>query len=198
MRKRIVLLAAAVLIVSNLSYGMGEKMAKPKYAVLETSMGEITCELYPDKAPETVANFIGLATGAKEWRDPATGEKVKRPLYDGVIFHRVIPNFMVQTGDPLGVGYGGPGYEFKDEFNKALDFSRAGRLAMANSGPNTNGSQFFITVAPTPWLNNAHTIFGQVVKGQEVADAISKVERGMNDKPVTPVVIKRIVIKDSM
>jgi peptidyl-prolyl cis-trans isomerase A (cyclophilin A) len=200
MFKKIFLFAVILIMASNISYGMGESpnMPKTKYAVFETSKGDITCVLYPDKAPETVANFIGLATGTKEWLDPVTGEKTKRPLYDGTIFHRVIPNFMIQGGDPLGSGYGGPGYQFKDEFDKSLDFSRPGMLAMANSGPDTNGSQFFITTVPTTWLNNIHTIFGKVMIGQEVIDAIYLVDRDMNDKPIEPIVIKKIAIKDSL
>jgi len=200
MNKTIIFIAASLVLASNAAFGMGEKpkMSENKYAIIETSMGNITCELYPAKAPETVANFIGLATGTKEWRDPNTGEMKKTPLYDGTIFHRVIPDFMIQGGDPLGMGYGGPGYQFKDEFDKSLDFSAPGRLAMANSGPNTNGSQFFITTVPTPWLNNKHTIFGQVIAGQDVVDAISLVDKDQNNKPLVTVMIKRIVIKDSL
>ncbi len=163
-------------------------------AVIETSKGNITCVLYRDEAPKTVANFMGLAEGTKEWTDPATGKKVKKPLYAGTVFHRVIPGFMVQGGDPLGMGIGGPGYSFEDEFSTKYKFDRPGRLAMANSGPNTNGSQFFITVAETPWLNNRHTIFGQVTEGQAVVEAISKVKRDQRDKPLEPVVIKKITI----
>jgi len=200
MNKKIVFTAIMLILASNLSFGMGEKPKMPgtKYAIIETNKGNITCQLYPDKAPETVANFVGLATGTKEWRDPKTGEAKKTPLYDGTIFHRVIPDFMVQAGDPLGMGFGGPGYQFKDEFDKSLAFSAPGKLAMANSGPNTNGSQFFITTVPTPWLNNMHTIFGQVIDGQDVVDAISRVETGPNNKPAEPVVIKKIVIKDKL
>lgn len=173
-------------------------MPDKMYAVFETSKGNITCILYHKEAPITVENFIGLAQGSKEWTDPKTKEKVKRPLYDGTIFHRVIPDFMVQGGDPLGVGLGGPGYQFKDEIDPDLTFDRVGRLAMANAGPGTNGSQFFITVAPTSWLNGHHTIFGQVIEGQDVVDQISKVERGQNDKPKIPVEIKKITIKETL
>jgi cyclophilin family peptidyl-prolyl cis-trans isomerase len=167
-------------------------------ATFQTSMGDIHCALFPDKAPVTVANFIGLATGKKQWTNPKTGKVEKGvPLYDGTVFHRVIPNFMIQGGDPLGVGSGGPGYDFKDEFTDDLKFDVPGRLAMANSGPNTNGSQFFITEVPTPHLNNHHTIFGQC----EDLDLIKKIARvptdGRNDKPVTPVVIKHVVIVDT-
>lgn len=130
-------------------------------AIFETSMGKMKCELFPKQAPKTVANFIALAQGTKEWTDPKTGQKTKRPLFDGTIFHRVIPNFMIQGGDPLGNGTGDPGYRFEDEFVPELRFDRPGRLAMANSGPGTNGSQFFITEVPTPHLDDHHTIFGQ-------------------------------------
>ena len=168
------------------------------YAVFETSKGNIVFILYPKQAPKTVENFVGLAQGSIEWKDPQSGEKSKKPLYDGTIFHRVIPDFMVQGGDPLGLGIGGPGYKFDDEFAPDLTFNIPGRLAMANSGPNTNGSQFFITVAPTQWLNGRHTIFGQVIEGQDVADAISMVKRGQNDKPVEPVILKKVTIKTEL
>lgn len=169
--------------------------AKEKiFARFVTSMGEINCELFPDKAPKTVANFIGLAEGTKEWLVPGTNQWVKKPLYSGTIFHRVIPDFMIQGGDPLGNGTGGPGYEFEDEFSEELKFDVAGRLAMANAGPNTNGCQFFITERPTPHLNNRHTIFGQC-KEVDVVKAIARVERDpSNDKPKTDVVIKEIKI----
>jgi peptidyl-prolyl cis-trans isomerase A (cyclophilin A) len=168
--------------------------AAKQTATFETSKGTIVVELFPDKAPETVANFIGLATGTKEYTDPNTGTKKKGKFYDGLTFHRVIPDFMIQGGDPLGTGTGGPGYKFKDEFDPSLKFDKPGKLAMANSGPGTNGSQFFITVVPTPWLDNKHTIFGQVVKGQDVADAISKMgDRGGN--PSSPITLKSVTIK---
>ncbi|MFH1347777.1 MAG: peptidylprolyl isomerase [Candidatus Margulisiibacteriota bacterium] len=173
-------------------------MPEKLYAVLETNQGEIVCLLYPKSAPKTVANFVELAKGEKEWTDPATGEKTKRPLYNGTIFHRVIPDFMIQAGDPLGKGIGGPGYKFEDEFDPVLTFSNPGTLAMANSGPNTNGSQFFITVAPTPWLNGKHTIFGRVIQGQEVVEAISKVARDQRDTPIEPVVLEKITIKEEL
>jgi len=163
-------------------------------ATIETSMGKIVCELYPDKAPKTVQNFVDLAGGKKEWMDPSTGKKTKRPLFDGTVFHRVIPGFMIQGGDPLGTGAGGPGYQFEDEFSPDLTFSHPGLLAMANAGPGTNGSQFFITVAKTPWLNNHHTIFGQVVEGQDVVEAISKVSRDSQDRPLKPVTVNKITI----
>ncbi len=165
------------------------------YATFVTSMGTIVCKLFEKEAPLTVANFTGLARGAKEWTDPKTGQKVKRPLYNGTIFHRVIPGFMIQGGDPLGTGMGDPGYKFRDEFNPALKFDQPGRLAMANSGPNTNGSQFFITEVPTPHLNNLHTIFGQVVEGQELIKQITGVPKDGNGKPRTPVVLKNVRIQ---
>jgi peptidyl-prolyl cis-trans isomerase A (cyclophilin A) len=171
-----------------------KKLPPGLYAVLETSQGNITLELFEKDAPKTVANFVGLAEGTKEWTDPKTKQKVKRPLYDGVIFHRVIPGFMVQGGDPLGSGFGGPGYQFGDEFSPNLKFDRPGRLAMANSGPNTNGSQFFITEGPTDWLNNRHTIFGQVIEGQDVVKKIVSVPRDERDRPKTEVVINKVKI----
>jgi peptidyl-prolyl cis-trans isomerase A (cyclophilin A) len=179
---------------------MGEPPEKKDtlYAVFETSKGDITCMLYAKRAPITVANFVGLAEGSKTWIHPATGKMENKPLYSGTIFHRVIPNFMIQGGDPLGSGFGGPGYRFQDEFDDFLTFAGPGRLAMANSGPGTNGSQFFITVAPTPWLNGRHTVFGQVMSGMEVVEAITSVEKDANDKPIEPVVLKRVLIKDSL
>ncbi len=163
-------------------------------AVFHTSMGKITCVLYPDKAPVTVKNFVSLAGGTKKWLDPKTGKEVGRPLYNDTVFHRVIPDFMIQGGDPLGNGMGGPGYEFKDEISKDLKFDAPGILAMANAGPNTNGSQFFITVAPTPWLTGMHTIFGRVISGQDVVESISKAERDRQDMPLKSVLLKRVEI----
>jgi len=164
------------------------------YAVFETSSGRITCRLFPEQAPMTVENFVGLATGTRESADPKTDTRSKRRFYDGLTFHRVIPNFMIQSGCPLGTGTGGPGYEFADEHSASLRFDRPGKLAMANAGPNTNGSQFFITVAATPWLNNKHTIFGETVEGQEVVVAISKAPKDASDRPRTPVVLKKVEI----
>ena len=165
-------------------------------APLHTSLGDIVIELFPNHAPKTVENFVGLATGAKEWTDPRTGKKSNENLYDGTIFHRVIAGFMLQGGDPLGQGFGGPGYQFADEFHGELQFDRPYILAMANSGPGTNGSQFFITVAPTTWLNRKHTIFGEVkdVASQAVVDKIGATPTGAKDKPVTPVVINSVTI----
>ena len=165
------------------------------YAIIYTSMGNIVCRLFEKEAPKTVANFRGLATGTKAWTDPKTGRVRHNPLYPGTTFHRVIPDFMIQGGDPAGDGTGSPGYKFDNETDPNLKFDRPGMLAMANSGPNTNGCQFFITVAPAEHLNGDYSIFGEVVSGQEVADAISKVPRNAEDKPDTPVAIKAIVIR---
>lgn len=170
--------------------------AQGNIAILKTTLGDITIELFADKSPQTVANFIGLANGTKEWIDPKTNQKVVgKSLYAGTIFHRVIDGFMIQGGDPLGQGIGGPGYKFKDEFDSSLKFDKPYILAMANSGPNTNGSQFFITVAETPWLNNKHTIFGIVTKGQDVVDKIATTSTNSSDKPLTDIVIKSVEIK---
>jgi len=171
-----------------------KKVSEPLYATFKTSMGDIVVRLHEDKAPKTVENFVGLATGTKEWTDPKTGQKVKRPLYSGTIFHRVIPNFMIQGGDPLGSGRGGPGYRFNDEFHPDLKHNKPGILSMANAGPNTNGSQFFITTVPTPHLDNRHSVFGEVVKGQEVVVAIENAPRGPGDRPQKDVVLNEIVI----
>jgi peptidyl-prolyl cis-trans isomerase A (cyclophilin A) len=167
------------------------------YATLVTSRGEIRVQLFSDTAPETVENFVGLATGSKPWTDPRTGAEQSRPLYEGTIFHRVIPQFMIQGGDPLGNGRGGPGYTFEDEVGGPHRFDRPGRLAMANAGPNTNGSQFFITQAPTPWLDGKHTIFGQVVGGMEVVDSIAAIDRDAQDRPLEEQVLERVVIEEA-
>ncbi len=164
------------------------------YAIFHTTLGNIVCQLFPDKAPMTVENFTGLAEGTREWTDPRARQKVRRPFYNGLGFHRVIPGFMIQGGCPLGTGVGGPGYQFKDEFHPSLQFDRPGLLAMANAGPGTNGSQFFITVKPTPWLTNHHTIFGEVVEGVDTVDAIVNVRRDRNDKPQSPVVMETVEI----
>ncbi len=162
-------------------------------AVFETTDGNITCELFPDKAPLTVNNFIGLATGTKDWRNPVSHAKMhNKPLYNGTIFHRVIPQFMIQGGDPAGTGAGDPGYSFKDEFSD-LRFDQPGRLAMANSGPNTNGSQFFITEVATPHLNNRHTIFGQC-EPISIISRIARAPRDPNDKPFHPTRIVHVAI----
>ncbi|HEY1208469.1 MAG TPA: peptidylprolyl isomerase [Terracidiphilus sp.] len=164
--------------------------------VMDTSMGRITCQFFQQQAPKTVANFIALAEGAKDWTDPATGKKQhNKPLYNGTIFHRVIPDFMIQGGDPIGTGKGDPGYQFEDEFDPNLGFDVPGRLAMANSGPNTNGSQFFITEVATEFLNNKHTIFGQCdAFSLDVVKAIARVQTDGKNKPRTPVVLKKVTI----
>jgi peptidyl-prolyl cis-trans isomerase A (cyclophilin A) len=166
-------------------------------AVMKTTKGDITIELFPKSAPKTVANFIGLSKGTIEWTDPKTGQKVSgKPLYAGTIFHRVIEDFMIQGGDPMGTGMGGPGYKFEDEFDPTLNFSEPYMLAMANSGPATNGSQFFITVVPTTWLNNKHTIFGKVTKGKEVVDAIVGTQTSAGDKPTVDILLNSIEITE--
>ncbi|MCO5970264.1 peptidylprolyl isomerase [Actinoallomurus soli] len=170
-------------------------MAGELIATLNTNLGPIVIRLFPDKAPKTVENFVGLAEGTIEWRHPATGQRSRTPLYNGTIFHRVIDGFMIQGGDPLGQGIGGPGYEFEDEIDPQLRFDRPYLLAMANAGPGTNGSQFFVTVVPTPHLNGRHTIFGEVVQGSEVVDAIAKTETGRNDRPVKDVVLESVTIE---
>ncbi len=195
--ERIALLVGLALLLSAGPATAGEKeksVAEPLYATLKTSLGVIVIRLYDDKAPKTVENFVGLASGTKEWTDPKTGEKVKRPLYNGTLFHRVIPGFMIQGGDPLGRGTGGPGYKFADEFNPDLRHNKAGILSMANSGPNTNGSQFFITLGPTPHLDNHHSVFGEVVQGQDVVVAIGNAPRGPNDRPLKDVVLQEVII----
>jgi peptidyl-prolyl cis-trans isomerase A (cyclophilin A) len=166
------------------------------YATFDTTQGPIVVRLFEKEAPKTVKNFIELAEGSREWEHPSTREKSKTPLFNGTIFHRVIPDFMIQGGDPAGTGMGGPGYRFEDETKGSPhSFNTAGKLAMANSGPNTNGSQFFITVAPTQWLTGKHTIFGEVVEGQDVADKISKVPRGGQDKPKQDIVLNSVKIE---
>src|SRR6516164_4878627 len=166
-------------------------------ATLQTSEGTIVLRLFPDQAPKTVSNFVELAEGTREWTDPQTRSSSRDKLYDGTIFHRVIPNFMIQGGDPLGTGTGGPGYKFGDEFHPDLSFSRPYLLAMANAGPGTNGSQFFITTVPTPWLNRKHTIFGEVIAGADVVDRISHVKTQAGDRPVTDVVLESVTITRS-
>ena len=194
MMRKILLIAALLASATIATAAESPDKKGPLYATLKTSMGDIVIQLFDDKAPKTVANFVGLASGTKEWTDPKTGEKVKRPLYNGTIFHRVIPGFMIQGGDPLGNGTGGPGYKFEDEFSPDLRHNKAGILSMANAGPNTNGSQFFITHQPTPFLDGKHSVFGEVVKGQEVVIAIGAVSRDLRDRPIKDVVLKEVVI----
>ncbi len=165
------------------------------YAIFNTNHGRIVCRLFPNKAPKTVENFVGLAEGTKEWAHPGTGKKMSgERFYDGLVFHRVIPRFMIQGGDPLGKGTGGPGYQFEDEIDPSLKFDRPGRLAMANSGPGTNGSQFFITEVPTEHLNGRHTIFGQVILGEDIATKIANLPRNMRDVPNEAVVMEKVEI----
>lgn len=168
---------------------------KKMFAIFETSMGTFKVQLFPDKAPKTVENFVGLAKGTKEWTDPKSGKKEKKPLYNGTVFHRIIPDFMIQGGDPLGNGTGGPGYQFADEFSPDLKHSHPGFLSMANAGPGTNGSQFFVTVAATPWLDGKHTIFGEVVEGMDVVNKISKAKAN-NTKPVETITLKTVKIEE--
>jgi len=166
-------------------------------ATFVTSAGTFTVKLMPEHAPKTVDNFVSLATGAKEWTDPRDGKKKTEPLYNGTMMHRIIPDFMIQGGDPQGTGTGGPGYQFEDECPPdGPSFDRPGLLAMANSGPGTNGSQFFVTVTPTAWLTGKHTIFGEVTDGYDVVEAISKAPTSSGDRPVTDVVIERIDISE--
>ena len=166
------------------------------YAHFETTLGNFTIELFESKVPNTVANFVGLAEGTKTWTHPKTGAKHdKTPYYDGIIFHRVIQGFMIQGGDPLGEGRGGPGYQFDDEFHPELRHDRAGILSMANAGPKTNGSQFFITLGPTPHLDRKHSVFGVVTSGLDVVQKIGGVPVDRNDRPQTPVVMKKVTIE---
>jgi peptidyl-prolyl cis-trans isomerase A (cyclophilin A) len=160
-----------------------------------TSEGNFTIDLFEEGAPSTVANFVGLVEGSKEWTDPKSGQKVKRPYYDGLIFHRVIEGFMIQGGDPLGTGTGGPGYKFADEFTPKLRHSKAGILSMANAGPNTNGSQFFITLAPTPWLDDRHSVFGEVVEGMDVVRKIGSTATSKpGDRPLKAITVQSVTI----
>ena len=163
-------------------------------AVLHTNHGDITVDLFPDHAPKTVANFADLAEGRREWTHPATRQKTTDPLYDGTVFHRIIDGFMIQGGDPLGQGIGGPGYQFGDEIHPELAFTKPYLLAMANAGPGTNGSQFFITVAATPWLNRKHTIFGEVTAGHDVVDAIATAPTSRGDRPREDVSITSVAV----
>jgi len=169
----------------------------PTFAHFQTTLGDFTVELFDAKAPKTVANFAGLAEGSREWKHPKTGEKHTKPFYDGLVFHRIIEGFVLQGGDPLGQGFGGPGYQFADEFHPDLRHDGAGVLSMANAGPNTNGSQFFITLGPTPHLDRKHSVFGKVVKGLDVIEKIGRVQTDRNDRPVTPVVMNKVTIERS-
>jgi peptidyl-prolyl cis-trans isomerase A (cyclophilin A) len=166
------------------------------YAIIDTSEGQVVCRLFEKEAPETVKNFIDLAEGNREWEHPVSGKRSKNKLYDGTIFHRVIPNFMIQGGDPAGSGFGGPGYQFADETRGSPHkFDTPGKLAMANAGPNTNGSQFFITVGAAQWLTGKHTIFGEVVEGYDVVEKIAGTPRSRQDKPLKDVLVKSVKIE---
>ena len=172
-----------------------ERKAKKMTAIIHTSVGDVTLKLFPETAPKTVENFVGLANGTKSWKQPGTGKKMEgTPLYNDTIFHRVIPGFMVQCGDPAGNGTGGPGYQFADETGPSDNFDKPGILAMANAGPNTNGSQFFITVKATPWLNRKHTIFGEVTSGMDVVEKIVNSPRDEMDRPREAIKIKSIKV----
>ena len=175
----------------------GAAPAPTQYATMHTTAGDIRLQLYGNQAPKTVRNFTSLATGAVEWTHPGNRQKTSEPLYNGTVFHRVIAGFMIQGGDPLGEGYGGPGYQFADEFHPELSFDRPYLLAMANSGPNTNGSQFFITVGPTPHLNRLHTIFGEVADSasRSVVDKIANAPTGRNDRPTEPISITSVTVE---
>ena len=166
------------------------------YAHFTTSEGNFTIQLFDEQAPKTVANFTGLAEGTKEWTDPRSGKKMKTPYYNGTIFHRVIDAFMIQGGDPLGQGTGGPGYKFEDEFHPKLRHSKPGILSMANSGPNTNGGQFFITLVPTPWLDNKHSVFGEITEGMDIVEKIGRTATSKpGDRPLKPIAIQSVTIE---
>jgi peptidyl-prolyl cis-trans isomerase A (cyclophilin A) len=174
-----------------------DPVADDLYATLDTSAGEITIKLFENHAPKTVKNFVELAEGTREWTDPRTGTTEAKKLYDGTIFHRVIKGFMIQGGDPLGTGTGGPGYRFADEFHPELSFNRPYLLAMANAGPGTNGSQFFVTVAPTAWLTNKHTIFGEVADdaSRKIIDTIAETKTSPGDRPAEDITINSVTIE---
>jgi len=196
MRTRNLFVAAAAVAATLSTVNAASWKETPgMYAVFETNQGKIVAELFPKETPKTVENFVGLAEATKPYKDPTSGEMVKKRFYDGITFHRIIPNFMMQGGDPLGTGRGGPGYKFEDEIVASLTFDKPGKLAMANSGPGTNGSQFFITAAATTWLNGKHTIFGQVVEGMEVVDKICSTLGTPNGAPKEQVVINKLTIQ---
>lgn len=190
--RHIIRAAAAVALCTNIACAQEAPAAK-QYAIFKTSKGEFICELFPAKAPKTVENFVGLAKGTKDWTHPDGTAKKATPLYDGTVFHRTISGFMIQGGDPIGKGIGGPGYKFADETND-LKFAKPGILAMANSGPNTNGSQFFVTVGPTPHLTGRHTIFGEVVRGYNIVETIANMPSGANGAVTTPVKLEKLTI----
>jgi peptidyl-prolyl cis-trans isomerase A (cyclophilin A) len=167
-----------------------------KRATLHTSHGDIDIELFDERAPETVSNFVGLATGERTWEHPETGEEIEGPLYNDVPFHRIIADFMIQTGDPTGTGRGGPGYSFDDEFHEELRHDSAGTVSMANSGPDTNGSQFFITLDAQPYLDDRHAVFGEVTEGMDVVEEIGSVPTGGNDQPQEEVLLESVEIAE--
>jgi peptidyl-prolyl cis-trans isomerase A (cyclophilin A) len=191
-RRTFLSVMAALLVSGGLSASAADSNT---YAKFITTEGEFTAKLFDKDAPKTVANFVGLAEGTKEWTDPRTGKKMKKPFYNGLKFHRVIQGFMIQGGDPLGTGTGGPGYQFADEFSKKLRHSKAGILSMANAGPGTNGSQFFITLGPTGHLDDKHSVFGEVVSGMDVVNKIGSTPVGAADRPIKDEVIKQIIIE---
>ncbi len=194
--KQVLAIAAVLAVAAAAAAQEAKKPAGKVYAHVTTSEGPFTIELFEKDAPKTVANFIGLAEGTKEWTDPKTGAKVKKPYYNGLTFHRVIDGFMIQGGDPLGNGTGGPGYSFADEFGSGRRIDKAGILAMANRGPNTNGGQFFITLGPADYLTGKHTVFGEVTEGMDVVKKIGKTQTTKPaDKPVKPITIESIKIE---
>ena len=188
--------ARALFAVLSAAMALTPALAQQPIAIIDTNIGRITCELFPAQAPKAVAHFTALSEGTEDWTNSATGAKMhNRPLYSGTTFHRVVPGYVIQGGDPTGTGKSGPGFTFRDEFDPTLTFDRPGRLAMANSGPNTNGSQFFITISKAEPLNNHHTIFGQCDQaGMFIVRAIAGVKRDSNDRPIEPVIIKKITI----
>ncbi|MBF5040870.1 MULTISPECIES: peptidylprolyl isomerase [Myxococcaceae] len=196
-------LLLAVLMLAAPAFAAGNKWTQrvaagqDVWATVQTSQGDFTLRLFSKDAPKTVASFVGLATGQKEWTNPETGKPTKKPLYEGVTFHRVIPGFMIQGGDPTGTGAGSVGFNVPDEFHNGHTFDKPGMAAMANVGrPDTNSSQFFVTVAPTQYLNDRHTIFGEVVQGYDVVEKISKVPTSRGNRPEEPVVIRKVVLSD--
>ena len=192
----VVCFAAGAALAGQAGEKAAAKSATRVYAHFTTTEGNFTVRLFEAEAPKTVANFIGLAEGTKEFTDPKTGQKAKRPFYDGLVFHRVIDSFMIQGGCPLGTGTGGPGYKFGDEFSPKLKHTKPGLLSMANAGANTNGSQFFITLAATPWLDNKHSIFGEVVEGMDVVEKIGRTATSKpGDRPLKPISIQSVKIE---
>jgi peptidyl-prolyl cis-trans isomerase A (cyclophilin A) len=196
---RTIALSCVLIVAAAAAAGATQKESKtlPKgvYAQFVTSEGNFTVRLFDQEAPKTVENFVGLAEGTKEWTDPRTNQKLKKPYFDGTIFHRIIDGFMIQGGDPLGQGIGGPGYTFADEFHPKLRHNKAGILSMANRGPNTNGGQFFVTLGPTPHLDDRHSVFGEVVDGMDVVRKIGGTKTGERDRPVKDIVVKSVKIE---